>query len=170
MIWSKLQKKVESLMADLVKERLQVHLTRYGSGDTFIMNRAWVTWDGQEISTFSTIKWMNERKILTAQMSGDGELRADYCKYFAQAEKLLEEREIYPCEYFLGALETYASLSIENALNSSDVLIRAWSMFDERLGKRRLRTLSFKQDKLKYERLWYQFRCEAEKIVIPEIH
>jgi hypothetical protein len=168
-IWSKLKKTVESLMADSVKEHLGVHLTRYGSGDTFIMNRAWVTWDGQEISTFSTIRWLNARNSLASQISEDNEPRMHY-EHFAQAEDLLAQRGLYPCERFLAALEKYVSLSVEDALNSSDVLIRAWAIFDRRLGKRRLRAMSLEQDALEFERRWYQLRCEAEKIVVPEMH
>ncbi|HEU5374265.1 MAG TPA: hypothetical protein VFV38_02410 [Ktedonobacteraceae bacterium] len=166
MIWSKLQKNVESLMANSVKAHLQVHFTRYGSSGTLSMNRAWVTWDGKEITTFSTIRWLNARTSLASQLSGDNEPRVHY-EYFAQAGELLEQRGIYPSERFLAALEKYASLSSEDALASSDVLIRAWSMFDKRLGKRRLRAMHLDQSAPEIERLWYQLRCNAEKIATP---
>jgi hypothetical protein len=44
MIWSKLKKSLEALLAD-VKKHLQLHLTRYGPGVSSLMNRAWITWD-----------------------------------------------------------------------------------------------------------------------------
>ncbi|HLG64170.1 MAG TPA: hypothetical protein VKY19_19655 [Ktedonosporobacter sp.] len=163
MIWSKLKKAVETLMADAVKAHLQVHLTHYGSGKTYIMNRAWVTWDGKEVSTFSTIQWCNARESLAARISGDGEQRFHY-ECYEQAEKLLEQQGLYPCESFLAALENYVSLSIEDALHSPNALIRAWAMFDRRLGKRRLRALHLAQDDSQYQHLWYQLRCEAEKL------
>ncbi|HZO72052.1 MAG TPA: hypothetical protein VFB60_07605 [Ktedonobacteraceae bacterium] len=164
MIWSKLKKTVEALMADAVKDHLQIHLTRYGSGETYIMNRAWVTWDGKEVSTFSTIQCCNALEPLAAQISGDGEQRFHY-ECYEQAEKLLEQQGLYPCESFLAALQTYVSLSIGDALHSSDALIRAWAMFDRRLGKRRLRALQLGQDDSQYQQLWYQLRCGAEKMV-----
>jgi len=164
MIWSKLKKTVESLMADTIKDHLQIHLTRYGSGETYIMNRAWVTWDSKEVSTFSTIQWCNARESLAAQISGDGEPRFHY-ECYEQAEKLLEQQGLYPCESFLAALENYVSLSIEDALHSPNALIRAWAMFDRRLGKRRLRALHLGQDDSQYQHLWYQLRCGAEKMV-----
>lgn len=163
MIWSKLKKTVESLMADSVKGHLQIHLTRYGSGETYTMNRAWVTWDGKEISTFSTIQWCNARESLAAEISGGGKQGFHY-ECYEQAEKLLEQRGFYPCESFLAALERYVSLSIEDALHSSNALIRAWAMFDRRLGKRRLRAMQLDQDHLQHQQLWYQLRCEAEKL------
>jgi len=38
MIWSKLKKSVEALLADAVKPHLQLYLTRYGPGFSYIMN------------------------------------------------------------------------------------------------------------------------------------
>lgn len=164
MIWSKLKKTIQPLLAASVEEHLKVHFTRYGPGESYTMNRAWLAWDGEEISTFSTIRWINARNSLAAQLSGDNELRMHY-ECFAQAENLLARRGIYPAERFLAALEQYTSLSVENALCSSDALIRAWAMFDRRLGKRRLRAVRFDENASEFERLWYRLRCEADRLL-----
>lgn len=174
MIWSKLKKTIESLMAASVQEHLHVYLTRYGPGESYFMNRAWVTWNGEEINTFSTVKYYSAQRSLAAQLSGNAGAIVDYNyfklvdrKYINQAGKILERRGLYPCESFLSALETYTSLSIDDALHSSDILIRAWSMFDRRLGKRRLRALPFRRLDRHFGQPWYRLRCSTEGIVIP---
>jgi hypothetical protein len=176
MIWSKLKKTIDSLMADSVQQHLQVYLTRYGPGESYFMNRAWVTWDGEEINTFSTVKYYRTQKLLAAQLSGNPGVSIDYNyfklvdrKYIDQAGKILENRGLYPCESFLAALETYTSLSIDDALHSSDVLIRGWSMFDRRLGKRRLRAMHFKRLDRHFGQPWYRLRCGAEGISVHEV-
>ncbi len=163
MIWSKLKRTIEALLADSVKQHLQCHLTRYGPGESAIMNRAWITWDGKEINTFSTIQWLRERNALAAQIAGD---RPNNCSTsIQQAEALLEERGVYERWAFSAALEEYTSLSIEAALQSPNALIRGWAMFDRRLGKRRLRAMQFKETDPPFIQQWYHLRCQAEGIM-----
>lgn len=162
-IWSKLKKTVEALMADSVKEHLQLHFAQYGPGESFTKNRVWLAWDKQEICTFSTIRWMRTRRLLASQIGGDSGPGIQY-EYFAQAEALLAQEGDYPVERFLAALESYVSLSIEQALISPDALIRAWSMLDRRVGKRRLLAMHFAPDASELERRWYQLRCKVENI------
>ena len=170
MIWSKLKRSLETLLADAVKEHLQLHFTRYGPGVTSLMNRAWITWDGEEIHLFSTIGWYNALYSVAIQMYETGE-RKECPVFFDQSEDLmerLEQRGIYSRQDLYDALETYLSLSIEEALHSSNALIRAWVMFDRRLGKRRLLSMRFKQTDPSFVKRWYQLRCQAEGIVVRD--
>jgi hypothetical protein len=163
LIWSKLKRTVEALLADSVKQHLQLHLTRYGPGQSYMMNRAWITWDGEEISTFSTIQWLRARNALADQISAGSE-RQDRAAATQQAEALLAARGVYDCWALYDALEEYTSLPIEAALQSPNAIIRAWTMFDRRLGKRRLLAMSFKETDAPFAQRWYQLRCQAEGI------
>jgi len=168
MIWSKLKRSLEDLLADAVKEHLQLHLTRYGPGVSSLMNRAWITWDGEEIHTFSTIGQLQAARGIAAQMYENGE-RKEPPGFYEPSEDLverLEQRGIYSRQDWYEALETYLSLSIEEALHSSSALIRAWAMFDRRLGKRRLRLIQFKPTDPPFIKRWYQLRCQAEGIAV----
>ncbi len=168
MIWSKLKRSLEALLADAVKEHLQLHLTRYGPGVSSLMNRAWITWDGEEIHTFSTIGQLQAARGIAAQMYENGE-RKEPTGFYEPSEDLverLEQRGIYSRQDWYEALETYLSLSIEEALHSSSALIRAWAMFDRRLGKRRLRLIQFKPTDPPFIKRWYQLRCQAEGIAV----
>jgi hypothetical protein len=167
MIWSKLKKSVEALLADAIKSHLQIYLTRYGQGVSYSMNRAWITWDEEEICTFSTIKWLRERNALAAQrLTMDAS--ADGYASRQEAVSSLAQSGNYPVERFLGALETYVSFGIDEALQSDDELIRAWTMFDRRLGKRRLLAMGLQPIEHPLVRDWYRRRCEAETMPVPE--
>ena len=55
-------------------------------------------------------------------------------------------------------------LSIDEALKSDNIFIRAFAMLDSRLGKRRLRTMHLSDDEHLLVRQFYDLRCEAEGI------
>ncbi len=173
MIWSKLRKAVENLLADSVREHVQVHLTCYASS-TYFMTRAWVTWDKEEIATFSTIKYHNEQTRIASLLSDENEddvrEQFEYLKYNDSAAVLLKQKGLYATHHLLSALETYVSLTIDEALRDDDVLIRAWAKFDRRLGKRRLREMNIESMDRFYEQKWYQLRCSAEGIHYPEVN
>ncbi len=165
MIWSKLKKAVEAHLADAVKEHLQLHLTRYGPGVSYIMNRAWITWDGEEISTFATIGWIQAHRALSAHIGENDEQRSQ-AEISEQASDLLEQRGLYTRDDFYDALEEYSSLSIEKALQSPNTIIKALTMFDKRLGKRRLlamRSVAIDHPLVQH---YYQLRCTVEGIPV----
>src|SRR2546421_4761992 len=102
MIWSKLQRSLEALLADSVKEHLQLHLTRYGPGVSSMMNRVWITWDGEEVNTFSTIGWLKALHTVATQMYENGE-RKERPVFFDPSEDLverLEQRGVYSRDDF----------------------------------------------------------------------
>lgn len=166
MRWSKLQKSLEDLLADSVKEHLQVHFTRYGRSPSSMMDRAWITWNKEEILNFSTVGWLNGTHRVATQMYEAGERKEPPVWYTSSEEvvKRLEQSEIFSRQQLYDALQTYLSLSIEQALDSSNVLIRAWAMFDRRLGKRRLSNMEFRPSDSLLIKRWYQLRCQAEGI------
>ncbi len=51
MIWSRTKKLIEDLMADTLKKRVKFRITRYGRGESYFQNRAWITFVGEEIFT-----------------------------------------------------------------------------------------------------------------------
>jgi len=166
-IWSKLKRAVEGLLADSVRRHLQLYMTHYGPGVSYFMARAWVTWDGREIAAFSTIQHWRERTALVRHLqTGNVAIASRLAE--EQADTALEERGVFSQSAFYDALTEYISLSIGEALRSPNTLIRAWSMFDRRLGKRRLRTLRIIENDAALVRQCYQLRLEAEGIAPDE--
>src|SRR2546423_684116 len=108
MRWSKLKKSLDALLADSVKEHLQVHFTRYGRSPSTWMDRAWITWDGEEIHNFSTILWLRSLTSVGIQMYEKGE-RKERPIYYDTSEDIVERLEqhgIYSRQHFFEALET----------------------------------------------------------------
>lgn len=126
MIWSKLKKTVERLLADSLQGWVEFHITRYGPGVSYMMNRGWVTFDKQEILSSSTIKWIREHFKLTGK----------WVSHDPQIAEQLRREQVYTRDEFLEALGDYVQCSIDDALTSSNPFLRAFAMLDRRVGKR----------------------------------
>lgn len=166
MRWSKLKKALEELLANAVKEHLDVHFTCYGRSPGTMMDRAWITWDKEEIYHFSTVNWLRTNRSVAAQMYETGEREDLPGWHDEEVVKRLEQSEITSRDQWYEALKMYLSLSIEQAVHSPNALIRAWAMFDRRLGKRRLRFIEFKPTDPSFVQRWYHLRCQAEGIPV----
>ena len=145
MIWSKLKRVLDEMQADSVRGRLAIHITRYGPGFSTLMTRAWLTWDKTAFANFSTIE-------------------AWRCKHGMTAPASLSAQ--YGCADFLDAMVSYVHLPIEEAIISSDPLIKGVALFDRRVGKRRLREMALTESDPPFMQRCYTLRCTAEGIVI----
>ncbi len=153
MVWTKLKKIVEALMADSLQGRIEYHLARYGKGVSYFMSRGWITFDKDEIANFSTIKRVRESYTLTGE----------WCSQDKQVLTYLDKEEIFTRDDFVNALEEYVELQIEDAIRSSNPIIRAVAMFDRRLGKRRLSAFSMTEDEHQLVRTFYKIRCQSDR-------
>ncbi len=153
MIWSKLKKVVQGLLADSLQRRMEYHLTRYGPGVSYFMARGWITLDGQEIYNFSTIKQIRQYHDETGNWWPEKE----------NLEKLHND-SIFSRDDYVDSLEEYVLLDINDALSSSNPLVRAFAMFDRRVGKRRLKTIKLSDDELPIVKNFYHIRCKADGI------
>jgi len=177
MQWSKLKKHFETFLADAVKDRVQFYSTAYGTGDSISKSRAWITWDKQEIANFSTAKWWQRREELAHQIRAinkttnwrNPEHREGYYQAREEAYDIAEREGFFSRWDFNHALHSYLELSIEDATQSHDPIVRALSMFDRRLGKRRLRRMRLEDTEHPLVKQFYQLRCEAEGIGTPEV-
>lgn len=158
MIWSKLKKTAEALLAEPLKGRVAYHLTRYGPGVSHMMTRGWVTFDQDEILNCATSKWIRENHQLTGE----------WYSHDPQAIERLEEQGIFTRQDFVAALETYVVIKVEAALQSEDPLIRAFAMFDRRVGKRTLQEISFRDDETPFVSKFYRIRCEVEGLLCAQ--
>ena len=168
--WSKLKKDLEERLADSLKDRVQYHITHYGSGDSYTNSRGWITLDGQEVINASTTKFLtkyyrvaHEVRVINNTLDyRDAIQRAGYYDAYEQAERVAHQDGHFSMADFILACETYVSLSIDEARSSQNMLIRAFSMFDRRLGKRQLAKVERADFEHQLVRKFYQIRCEAE--------
>ncbi|MBI5959822.1 MAG: hypothetical protein HY866_13865 [Chloroflexi bacterium] len=161
MKWSKLKKTAEELLAASLQGRVQYHYTRYGPGESEIMTRAWITLDQEEILTASTAIWIREFFKLPLDMRQARLEDADNL-ISSKAHVNLLQQNILSTYQFVHSLELYLGLPIDAAMASPNPIIRAFSMLDRRLGKRRLKQIKLTQTEHECSKKCYEIRCEAE--------
>jgi hypothetical protein len=175
MKWSKSKKALKNLLDDSVKDRVQFHMTRYGPGISYFMARAWITWDKKELVNMSNVEWENEISVLTRQITEinsctnfkDPQQREGYDLAYEEARRLIQKKGLLSRYQFEQAIEEYLELPIEKAMDSDNPIIKALSMFDRRLGKRRLVEISLSKEEHPLVKLFYHLRCEGEGL--PEV-
>lgn len=173
MQWSKLKQRVEERFADSLHRRVEVHSTRYYSGE----GRGWITVDKQEVVDMSSARVAIESgRIATeepdAARVAESMIAPKGTQWYASRSyaQVLRRQDIVLSQYeFHHFLWDSLSLSIEDALTSEHYLIRALAMLDRRLGKRRLRALQLSEDEHPLVKQCYALRCEAEGITLPVV-
>jgi hypothetical protein len=171
MQWSKLKSMIEERFCQSLKNRVKIYSTRYrGTHDK--EGKGWIVVDKKEIFDACTMKWMiayyglsNElREINNCTDFTNKEHQEGYYRAYDEAELIVKKRGIYSQYGFYSSLEEYLSLSIEEAMNSDNVIIKGLSMIDKRLGKRRLKDIHLSQGEHAFVKRLYKLRCEAENI------
>ena len=141
MRWSKIKQQVESRLAASVAGRIRFHNAGYRwhhEAD----GRIWITVDGDEIASFCTQSYQNQKARLVddleacKKVSGPG--HRDLSATAIEAEQLLGRRGILTRSQARNDLESYLGLSVEAAVVSESPLHLAIAVLDRRFGKRRL--------------------------------
>lgn len=88
----------------------------------------------------------------------ESEERKELVKASEEAEQRLLAANIMDSGYVYQSFLDYCSLSIEQALHSENEFIRAFALFDRRIGKRRLRNIEGKTLNHPLTNKFYQIR------------
>ena len=172
MQWSKVRTRIMDFLAPEVRRRVDFHLTCYRermSHDE--VGRAWITIDGEQVLDCSHYRWMHEFGSAAAEAKrrypdeGPHGLssQAGYQIYTEteRATEILAQRAIHETSHLYAALRGYPSLSITDAIASSNPLIRAVAMLDRRVGKRTLSRLRPHSDDHPLVRRFHALRVSA---------
>ena len=175
MRWTKLKQQLESRFADKLRGRLELHTAHYRHAHDSD-GRLWLTIDGREVASMchfraSNARWELAGELAAAQAPPGVGGRVDaptHKRAWDQALQLTRQQGVLNQDEAYRALEAYLDLTIEDAMSSDNVLIRALAMADARLGKRRLRALRLVPDNHPLVREVFALRCSAEQIeLIP---
>jgi hypothetical protein len=181
--WSKTKSILERFLSDKLKGRIQIYATVYRKFHDG-PSRVWITFDKKEILSASDVTYQIVHEKLYRQIKEQGNLkgnpyspepgvmynspeRKELMKASYNAEEILINQNIFESYHFYAPFMIYGSLSIEEALKSENVIIRAFSMFDRRLGKRKLKELIFNEDTHPLIVKFYYIRCNVEGIITP---
>lgn len=145
MQWSQLKKRFEETFAESVQGRIHVWATRYrGSHDQ--MGECWVTLDKERIANMADLTYNKEyggeahriRELGNCQDFRDPEQSSAYYRASELAQERTFEKSAFSSWDVRNAMAEYLNMDIDSAHTSSSILIRAFSLFDRRYGKRRL--------------------------------
>jgi hypothetical protein len=181
MKWSQLKVRVEALLAESLKGRVAYHSTRYRhSHDS--EGRGWITVDGVQFQDMSTLAAWVDQHHRAAVAFGYPEKGYWYHldelwhnqAYWQKWDETESERlaeGVYTCRDFNRALWDYHQMSLEDALRSENILIRAIAFLDRRLGKRRF--LHCRPSPNEHPLVWamYDVRAKADgwEQIQPEV-
>ena len=182
MQWSKTKSTLERFLCEKLKGRIELHATVYRKFHDS-PSRVWITLDRREILSASDVTYAVQHGKLYEQLKVQNQLKPmpyddDWKVMFHSperqalvqapdvAENRLIDQGIFKSYHLYDPLMQYSSLSIEEALNADNVIVRAYSMLDRRLGKRRLKKLHFPEDTHPLIIDFYKIRCEVEGIVL----
>ncbi|MEM1444871.1 MAG: hypothetical protein AAGF84_02355 [Planctomycetota bacterium] len=154
MQWSKNKKRWRTLLADSVRNRVDLHVTQYRhlhdrEGD------AWLTFNGVECLRFTNMWAVGHRKHKRG---------LDFWPS-KQSEDLPKDWQYSQHDFWI-AFVTWLDAPIETSLVHDLPLVRALAMLDRRVGKRRLRSLPTDQEHLAV-RVLLEVRRECEGILCP---
>jgi len=170
MKWSKLKSAVEGRLADALRGQIKFNVTSYGPGQSYFMRRAWITLDKEELFNFSTVEWYMEHYKLRSEIreidqSHDimgSKQNEKFSRAHDEATAIMKKKGIYSCGDFYDALEAYLNMSIEEAISSSNPIIKSLGILDKRFGKRRLEKIEISANDHPMVRKFYEIRYEAE--------
>lgn len=160
--WSKTKSKLESFLCEKLKERVSIHATIYRKTHDST-GKVWITFDKKEILSSSHIKYTMEHFKLSRKVLAEKRELSIY-EASLEAEAILMNKGLFEEYHLLRPFMDYSSLSIEEAISSNNIIIKAYSMFDKRLGKRRLKILNLTHDDHPLIIKFYKIRCEVEGI------
>ncbi|MBC9874022.1 hypothetical protein [Macrococcoides bohemicum] len=163
MRWTKRKQLIEDFIYDPLKNRISINRIVYRKSHDEEA-RMTITFDKQEIFTADNIQFALKSFELEKQGVGK-EYQPFNCddKKIDLFEKTIRDAAEAEGKYAVYHLEDffdYFLLSVEEALQHSHVLIRAFAMLDKRLGKRRFSTLDISNEH-KLVQQFYEIRKQS---------
>ncbi len=152
MQWSKLKTRVKDFICPELKDRIDFYVTSYRESHDGA-DKVWVTVDGEKI--FSCKYYPHEWAESDAYSTG---LRGE------EIESLLMKEEIHSPRDFGDAMRVYLDLPIDEALESSDPLVKAFAIVDRRVGKRRLAKLAISESEHSLVKRFYELRYASAHV------
>ena len=152
--WSGLNKWLCECLCEELKGSITYFLTRYHKvHDSY--GRAAILLDGKELVCFSWIEQYRQEQQVAATHNEDRS--KDWFELYEEMKPGWAENCTL-CEWdFLSAVLEFRNLSIQDALNSEDYIIKVLAILDKRVGKRTLQKIKEAEEYKKYPEWVRQF-------------
>lgn len=134
MKWSKLKYVTEDRFADAIKGRVKINSTAYGNCSC---GHAWITLDKEVIANFCTRAYWKRKRY---EKDKDRYIHIDVTENEIKRypNQLVEYGDFSRQDFYTSCWTFIHDLTIEEALESNDILIQSLALMDKRIGKRRL--------------------------------
>ena len=146
MQWSKLRKRIKSLVCPELRERIDFYVTSYRQSHDGV-EKAWVTLDGEEI--FNCGHYDYEFAFADGYYGG------------MRGQELMEwlgKQEIDSPSYVVGAMRAYLDISIDGALRSEGPFIKGVAIIDRRVGNRAIEQIKLEGTEHSVVKRFYEQR------------
>ena len=136
--WSGLNKWLNACLCEELKDRITYFLTRYHKvHDAY--GRAAILLDGKELVCFSWIEQYRQGQQVAEKHNEDRS--KDWLALYEEMKPAWAETCTL-CEWdFLSAVLEFRNLSVQDALNAEDYIIKSLAILDKRVGKRTLQKI-----------------------------
>ena len=144
-MWSKIRSEVRALIARDLQDRIDVHCTHYRHA-TDHYGEAWITIDGVKVDGGGYFRWHRyapTKDMLVRQAPALFESYGEYRKANSDDPDvlLMQHSGAFETYHVVGSLKTYLSTPFDECFGASNPIVRAFSLVDRRLGKRRFQSV-----------------------------
>lgn len=145
--WSKLKSRIKSLISPELRDRIDFHVTSYRKSHDGA-DKVWITVDGECVFECKHYprEWA-EADLYHRGVDSD------------EISPALTAAEIHGPADFGNAMRAYLQMPVEEALGSSNPIIRAFAVVDRRVGRRTLAKLDVSDDDHTLVRAFFDLRC-----------
>ncbi len=162
--WAGLNKWLREHLCDGLEGRITYFLTRYHKVHNSY-GRGAILLDGKELVCFSWIEMYHQEWDVSAQFHKSRS--RDWDELYDEMKPKWDANCTYSDMDFLDAALKFRSLSIQDALNSDNYIIKVLAILDKRVGKRTLQEIKQAEEYKQYPewaRQFYRLRLDTERI------
>lgn len=159
MQWSKIRTRLRALVCPELRKRVDFHLTnyrKYGSSG----NEVWITVDGAKVFSASYCDYMisenvlhRERGLRTYAVGREGKAAHD----------VLTQAEIHDDSITVYTFREYLDSDPQDALVSTDPVLKSLAIIDRRVGQRTLGKLRIGKNEHSLVRTFYNLRRKHQE-------
>lgn len=162
--WSSIRNKLETdYLAPSLRGHIQYYATSYSKSPDH-EGRAAIRYDGKEI--IKGCFW--NQWMMADQFPKDEKWEKRMTSELAFMDDVALKLGVFDQRCFYGAFHEFDNQSIEQSLNSEDLIVRIFAVLDRRVGKRRLLLLQETiQDEPETFQEFFAIRARAEGLMPP---